>query len=224
MSLEIFVDESSLWGTLPRHKKEVRKTVKATDLSSILADKNEPTTVRSANSVQLAKKSRDSGPEVSNLHVFDAYQSNKVLGLTKQLEITSKKDSYKVNSKGFDFLPRIETFFGAIFPENEQVPRVFSVSISGSPVVVEFSDKKKENGERDFKTFKKLKDIPPFVQYEKVGSHTVIATLGATNTLNPNDANLVQVFSGDSRAPGYSKKYLSLGRAQQDKLTVNPGE
>src|SRR3990167_5165254 len=224
MSLEIFVDEGSLWGTIPRSKKEPRKNVKTTEFYSTLADKNEPTTVRSSNTAQLARKSRDSGPEVSRLHVFDAYQSNKVLGLTKQLEITSKKDSYKVNSEGFDFLSKFEAFYGAIFQDHEQIPKVFSVSISGSPAVVEFSDKKKENGDRDFKNFKRLKDIPPFVQYEKVGPHVVLAPLGATNAPNANDANSVQIFNGDSKTPSYSKKYLSLGRAQQDKLTVNPGE
>lgn len=216
MSLDLFVDETSLWGSLPAARKEKKKTVKTNDLTSILADTKESTIVRSAQGELIPKRSTG-GSESSRLHVFDAYQGNKVLGLTKQLEITSKKDSYRVTSKGFPFPANLEAFYGAILPENELMPKVFSVSISGIPTVIEINDK-------NFKNYKKIKDIPPFVQYEKVGTHTILASLGATNEPNGEVANTVQIFADKGGVPIYKKKYTTLARSQQDKLTSNPGQ
>jgi hypothetical protein len=217
MSLELFVDENNLWGSLPRARKESKKNLKSTDLVSILADTQEPTNVRSANNAPLTKRSGAASSEGSKLHVFDAYQSNKVLGLTKQLEITSKKDSYKVHSKGFAFPTNFETFYGAIFQQNEQIPKIFTVSISGAPAVIEFTDK-------DLKSYHKVKDMAPFVQHETIGAYTVIATLGAANAMSVESANQVQVFKTGSKTPIYQRKYASLARSMQDKLTTTPGQ
>jgi hypothetical protein len=217
MSLELFVDENNLWGSLPKAKKESKKNLKSIDLISILADTKEPTNLRSANNAPLTRISGSANNEGSKLYVFDAYQSNKVLGLTKQLEITSKKDSYKVHSKGFAFPQNFETFYGAIFPQTEQIPKIFTVSISGAPTVIEFTDK-------ELKSYHKIKEIPPFVQHETIGAYTVLATLGASNATTPEEANQVQVFKSGSKTPIYKRKYASLARSIQDKLTATPGQ
>lgn len=219
MSLDLFIDEASLWGSLPAAKKEKKRTVKTIDLASILADTKQATVVKSAHGELIPKQSA-AGIEFAKSHVFDAYQGNKVLGLTKQLEITSKKDSYKVTSQGYPFPSNMEAFYGAILPDNELMPKVFSVSLAGIPTVVEIEF----DGKKKFKGYKKIKDIPPFVQYEKLGSQSILATLGSTNEPNGDIASTVQIFADKGGVPIYKKKYTSLARSQQDKLTTNPGQ